>query len=97
MVSDVRRLRAKLNATLPGNALAHVTAAELAKPAVSGIFWAHLMATRCTALGRRDGSAIFSLLTSPSARGRGRILKNDDGVPTALASSMCGQRARFVS
>src|SRR6266536_5472221 len=62
VVSDVRRPRVKLNAMPPGNVLAHVTAAELAKPPASGVFCAHLPPTRRPALGRREGSArSFSL------------------------------------
>ncbi len=55
VVSDVRRPRVKLNATPPGNVLAHVTAAELAKPPASGVFCAHLPPTRRPALGRKRG------------------------------------------
>src|SRR6266699_2399542 len=46
VVSDVRRLRAKLNATPPGSALANANTAELAKSAASGVFCAHLTTAR---------------------------------------------------
>ena len=46
VVSDVRRLRAKLNATPPGIALANANTAELAKSAASGVFCAHLTTAR---------------------------------------------------
>jgi hypothetical protein len=54
VVSDVRRLRAKLNATPPGSALANANTAEQAKSATSGVFCGHLTTARHPAPGRAE-------------------------------------------